>query len=446
MGRRRQRQRLEREHHGIPRAPAQDAADAPVREAHGDVDKALAGAAKVIEAEYYTPYLAHATDGADGLHRADQGRPRRRVGLDAERAKRTLATAAAAAGVPLENVVGAQDAGRRRLRPARRLAGLHPRRRRQHRQDHAEGTPVKLLWTREEDTQHDFYRPAALYRLKAGLDASGNPAGWYYAHRVAVARSRRCSSSRSRTASTVRRWRASRNSPTRFPTCGIEYAQRDTHVPVGFWRTVGWSQTPFVRECFLDELAHAAGKDPYEYRRALLARTPKASRRARRGGEGGRLGQAAARGRVPRHRGDRALRQLYRGRDRDVGEERQGVRDSPHRAGDRLRLRGEPGQRDRADPGGVRVRADRGSFWGEITIKDGRVEQSQFLRLPRCCASREMPKIEVVLAPTGGFWGGVGEPGLAPIAPALCNAIFAATGKRIRSLPLKNHGLALVKA
>src|SRR6266581_646506 len=237
----------------------------------GDFDQAFASAAKKIEAEYYTPYLAHACLEPMGCTAiVKDGKVD--VWTSTQSAEASLANAAAVAGVPLENVEvhrvqlgggfgrrgGAQDFVRQGVAIAKAM----------------EGTPVKMLWTREEDTQHDFYRPASLIRLKAGLDASGSPLAWY--SRVSatsiIATLPRLPLKDGVDPQAV----ASLNDlPHAIPNVRIEYAQRNTHVPVGFWRTVGHSQNPFVRESFMDELAAAAGKDPYEYRRALLAKSPK---------------------------------------------------------------------------------------------------------------------------------------------------------------------------
>jgi len=409
----------------------------------GDFDQAFASAAKKLEAEYYTPYLAHSTlepMGCTALIKDGKVA----IWTSTQNAEASLATAAATAGVPLENVEvhrvqlgggfgrrgGGQDFVRQGVAIAKTM----------------EGTPVKMLWTREEDTQHDFYRPASLVRMKAGLDASGNPVAWY-----------------SRVASTSiistllhlplkpplapaegidPQAVASLNDlPHEIPNVRIEYAQRNAHVPVGFWRTVGHSQNPFVRESFMDELATAAGRDPYEYRRVLLQKSPKdlgiLEATAKAAGWGKPLPSGVYRG--------IAQTEAYGSYTCAVAE--LSVDKNSEVAIRRLVLGIDPGyavnpDNIEAQMQGSAVFMLTAMFWGEITIKDGRAEQSNFhdYRLMRL---REMPKVEVVLAPSGGFWGGIGEPGQASIAPAVCNAIFAATGKRIRSLPLKNHGLTL---
>ena len=409
----------------------------------GDFDQAFASAAKKLEAEYYTPYLAHSTlepMGCTALLKDGK----LDVWTSTQNAEASLAAAAATAGVPLENVEvhrvqlgggfgrrgGAQDFVRQGVAIAKTM----------------EGTPVKMLWTREEDTQHDFYRPASLIRVKAGLDGSGSPVAWY---------SRVASTSIFETLARVPLKRpfapadgvdpqavaSLHDLPHAIPNVRIEYALRNAHVPVGFWRTVGHSQNPFVRESFMDELASAAGKDPYEYRRALLQRSPNdlgiLEATAKAAGWGEPLPSGVYRG--------IAQTEAYGSYTCAVAE--LSVDKNSEVAIRRLVLGIDPGyavnpDNIRAQMQGSAVFMLTAMFWGEITIKDGRAEQSNFhdYRLMRL---REMPRVEVVLAPSGGFWGGIGEPGQASIAPAVCNAIFAATGKRIRSLPLKNHGLTL---
>src|SRR5712692_7402743 len=417
--------------------------DIAVSRKDGDFDQAFASAAKKLEAEYYTPYLAHATlepMGCTALIKDGKVA----IWTSTQNAEASLAAAAATAGVPLENVEvhrvqlgggfgrrgGAQDFVRQGVAIAKTM----------------EGTPVKMLWSREEDMQHDFYRPASLVRMKAGLDASGDPVAWY--SRVA---------STSIFSTLVRlplkppfapaegidpqAVASFHDLPHAIPNVRIEYAQRNAHVPVGFWRTVGHSQNPFVRECFMDELAGAAGKDPYEYRRVLLQKSPRdlgvLEATAKAAGWGKPLPSGVFRG--------IAQTEAYGSYTSAVVE--LSVDKNGEVAIRRLVLGIDPGyavnpDNIQAQMQGSAVFMLTAMFWGEITIKDGRAEQSNFhdYRLMRL---REMPKVEVVLAPTGGFWGGIGEPGQASIAPAVCNAIFAATGKRIRSLPLKNHGLTL---
>ena len=409
----------------------------------GDFDQVFGSAERKIEAEYYTPYLAHSCLEPMGCTAiVKDGKVE--LWTSTQNAEASLAVAAATAGVPLENVEvhrvqlgggfgrrgGAQDFVRQGVAIAKVM----------------EGTPVKMLWTREEDTQHDFYRPASLVRMKAGLDGSGKPVAWY---------SRVAATSIFETLARVPLKRpfapadgvdpqsvaSLYDLPHAIPNVKVEYAQRTAHVPVGFWRTVGHSQNPFVRESFMDELANAAGKDPYEYRRALLANSPKDLGILEATAKAAGWGQPLPAG-VFRGIAETEAYGSYTSAVAELSVDKNGEVNIR-----RLVLGIDPGYA--VNPDNIQAQMQGSSvfmltamFWGEITIKEGRVEQSNFHDY-RMMRLREMPKVEVVLAPSGGFWGGVGEPGQASIAPAVCNAIFAATGKRVRSLPLKNLGLTL---
>ena len=421
------------------------ATDAAVARNTGNVEQGFASAAKVLEAEYFTPYLNHATLEPMGCTvLVKDGRCD--VWVSTQSAEGSLASAAEAAGIPIENtevhrVQAGGGFGRRGTQDYTRQAALIAKA--------MPGTPVKTLWTREEDMQHGFYRPASLVRMKAGLDAAGNP----------VALSTRVAAPS--IFSTLLRLplnngvdpqavTAFADQPYSIPNVKVDYAQRNGHVPVGFWRTVGHSQNPFVRECFMDELAHAAGKDPYEYRRSLLSKDrPRdlaiLEKVAEAAGWGKPLPKGVFRGIAETDAYASYIASVIevsaRGKDKS-GAQRFAIQ--------RVVIAIDCGYA--VNPDNI-VAQMQGSIawalsailWGENTVKEGRIEQSNFHDY-RLLKLSEMPKVEVVIAPTGGFWGGVGEPANAPIAPALCNALFAATGRRIRSLPLSKHGLQLVKA
>jgi isoquinoline 1-oxidoreductase beta subunit len=229
--------------------------------------------------------------------------------------------------------------------------------------------------------------------------------------------------------------------PYAVPSLRVEYAQCDTPVPVGFWRTVGHSQNPFARECFIDEMAYAAGKDPYEYRRSLLPEDSRERRildiTAKAAGWDAALPAGV-------HRG-MAVTEAYGSYTAAVAELSVSDANTVHIR--RLVLGLDSGHV--VNPDNVEAQLQGSAvfmltamFWGEITLKEGRAQQSNFhdYRLMRLA---EMPKVELVVSPSGGFWGGVGEPGQAAMAPAVANAIFFATGRRIRSLPLRNLGFEL---
>jgi len=411
-------------------------AEAAVAHRTGDADKALASAAKVLEADYFTPYLAHSPLEPMGAT-AQLKDGRLDIWLSTQNSDWILTNCAKTLGMAPENIYvhrtqngggfGRRGAPVDYAIPAVLIAKA------------MEGTPVKLLWTREEDTTHDYYRPTAMYRVRGGLDASGNLVG--LTARIAspsIAAQFRFPLKDGVDSLAVEGFH---ELPYEIPNLRIDFVQRDTHVPVGFWRAVGWSQTPFARESFIDELAHAAGKDPFEFRRAMLAHEKRPlgvlEAAAKAAGWGEPLPQGVFRGiAVTEPYGSFAAAVIEVSVDKNGG----------------IRIRRvvqaiDPGyavnpDNIRAQMEGCTAFALTMTMWGEITIKEGRAEQMNFDTY-RMMRLSEMPKVETVLVPSGGFWGGVGEPSVAPVAPALCNAIFAATGKRIRSLPLKNEGISM---
>jgi isoquinoline 1-oxidoreductase beta subunit len=300
------------------------------------------------------------------------------------------------------------------------------------------GKPVKLIWSREEDIQHGRYRPVALVRMKAALDASNEPTAWSVrqADQSIFSEIR---PSLIKDGVDVVNVRTFADAPYAFPNIHMEYSMRNTHVPPGPWRAVAHTHNPYFRESFIDELAYAAGQEPYQFRRKLLAQAPKDLA----------ILDAVAKAAdwekpLPEgvHRGI-AVQDAY-------GSYTAGVIEASVDDEGKLKIHRVVVGIDCgyvANPDSVRAQVEgsvvfglTAALYGEITIKDGRVEQSNFHNY-KMMRIAEMPKVEVVLKPSGGFWGGAGEPGMAPLAPALCNAIFAATGKRIRSLPLSQHDL-----
>ncbi len=408
---------------------------APVSRDEGDVETAFAAAAKTVEAEYYAPYLEHATmepQNCTVLYTDD----RVDVWAPSQNSEATAAVTAETAQVPIAKVevhkvhLGG-GFGRRGLfiefvRQAVSIAKTMP------------GKPLKLIWSREEDIQHGRYRPVALVRMKAALDASGEPTAWsvrqadqsiFSAIRPSLIKD----------GVDVVNVRTFADAPYAFPNIHMEYAMRNTHVPPGPWRAVAHTHNPYFRESFIDELAHAAGQEPYQFRRKLLAQAPKDLAILDAVATAADWEKSLPEG---VHRGI-AVQDAY-------GSYTAAVIEASVNAEGVLKVHRVVVGIDCgyvANPDSVRAQVEgsvvfglTAALYGEITIKDGRVEQSNFhdYKMMRIA---EMPKVEVVLKPSGGFWGGAGEPGVAPLAPALCNAIFAATGKRIRSLPLSQHDL-----
>jgi len=414
---------------------ALSADDARVGRRDGDVDRALAGAATRIEADYEVPFLGHATmepQNCTARVTADLVE----VWAPTQDGETALAVAADAAGVAPDKVVvhkmslGCGFGRRGMFQDFVRQAVLIAK---------EVGQPVKLVWTREEDIRHDFYRPVAAVRMTAGFDAGGAPIAWKIrtaGQSIIAAISPR-----------VMQFGVDRNflqglledMPYDVPNYLVDFAMRNTHVPVGVWRSVNHSQNAFFKESFIDEMAHAAGADPYRFRRNLLRKSPKdlavLDAAAGKAGWDAPAPPGVFRG-IAHHRSQSSIcTQVVEASVASDGKLH------VHRVVSAI----DPGHV--VNPLTVELQTEgaivyglSAALYGEISIKDGRVEQSNFNDYP-VLQMAETPQVETVIAASGGFWGGVGETPVPPLAPALCNAIFAATGKRIRSLPLKNHDL-----
>lgn len=414
-----------------------DAPEVPVARKDGDFATAIAKAARVIDSEYYAPYLNHATmepQTATALYTDDA----LEVWVGTQNGEATIATASETSGIPLDRVkvhkmhagggFGRRGPHQEYTRHAVQIAMSLP------------GTPVRVQWSREEDMQQGRYRPVALVRERAGLDKDGNWVAWHV---------RQADQS---IFITVRPGdvkdgidpvgvRVFNDSPYAVPHFTNEYAMRNTHVPPGFWRAVAHTHNPVFRECFIDELCVAAGKDPYQFRRPLLEKKPKdlgvLDAVAKAAGWGQPLPKGTFRG--------IALSDSYGSYTAAVVE--LSVKDGTVIDVQRVVVAIDPGHI--VHPDAVKAQIESGVVWAlsmvmheEITIKDGRVEQTNFTDYPVARLSDIPQTVESVLVPSGGFWGGVGEPPIAAVTPALCNALFAATGRRIRSLPLKHHGFS----
>ena len=297
----------------------------------------------------------------------------------------------------------------------------------------AVGAPVKVIWSREDDIRNAQYRPANHHRMRAGLDANGQPVAW--THRiVAPSIMARVFPDTVKNGLDEEAVEGGVGMPYAIPNVHVDYLLTDTGIPVGFWRSVNNSYNAFAVESFIDELAHAAKKDPYEYRRDLLGKAPRYL---------GALNLAASKagwGTAPpagRARGIAVYKSFesYVAEVAEVSVASDGAV-KVHRVvcavdcGPVVNPSIVEAQMESAIVYGLTA-----ALYGEIAIEGGRVKQSNFhdyqmLRLA------EMPKVEVYIVPSTDAQGGVGEPGTPPIAPAVANAIFAATGKRIRKLPI----------
>jgi isoquinoline 1-oxidoreductase beta subunit len=421
------------------------ALDGPLASAKkvGDADAALAApGAKLVEATYEVPYLAHAP--MEPMNATVHLQPERLdVWIGTQAPLSTLQLAARESGIAPANVyVHNQFVG-----------GGFGRRGGQHDElVHAIAIakqikrPVKVIWSREQDIRRDRYRPQAAVRFKAALDASGKPTALDC--KVAVGS-----------------LLAGLGGPNPFGGRGVEPmavevlathaykipAQdvganiKNVHIPVSFWRSVGASQNTFFMESFIDEMAHAAGADPYQFRRALLADRADYLGVLDMMAEKGNWSSPLAPGAAGERRGrgmsivetygtvTGQVAEVTVGADGKVKVDRVvAVVDCYHAAN--------PNTIAQQIEGGI-VFGLSAALWGEITIKDGGPVQGNF-NTYRLAKMAETPVIETYLRQSGGpRWGGIGEPSVAPVAPAVCNAVFAATGKRVRKLPLKNVDL-----
>jgi isoquinoline 1-oxidoreductase beta subunit len=297
----------------------------------------------------------------------------------------------------------------------------------------AVGAPVQVVWTREEDMQHDYYRPAAHVRLQGGLDPRGRLAA------LGVRVVAQPISGGGRGGIDGPAVASLADTPYAFRNYLVEYHRAQLAVPVGYWRSVGPSQNCFILESFIDELAHAAGRDPVEFRRELLANDPRMRHvldvAAERSGWGKPLPAGRARG--------IALVDDKGGRVAEVAEV--SLQDGNVRA-HKVTVVADCGQ---IIHGGIVEGQLSGSvvagltaaLYGEITIENGRVKQTNF-RDYQMLRMDEMPAVDVFVVRNHEEPGGVGEPGVPPIAPAVTNALFALTGTRIRRLPIRAEALS----
>jgi isoquinoline 1-oxidoreductase subunit beta len=418
------------------RADYRAALDGPLTNAarRGDAAGALAGAAKVVEALYEVPHLAHAP--MEPLNATVHWRPDRiDAWIGTQAADAALKLAAEVGGVDPRNVfvhncyLGG-GFGRRAVNDELRQAVQVSK---------ALGKPVKLVWTREQDIQHDRYRPQAALRLKAGLGADGMPKAFDF--RTAVGSITR-SLGWGAVASGVEPSAVEglSNVPYLCDALNVDCQLKNTHVPVMFWRSVGSSQNAFAVESFVDELAYAAGKDPLDYRRALLAGKPDflavLDKLADKGEWGRPLPAGTARGLAIHESFGTIVGEIVQVAVSKRGEVKVERVVACVDCGHVVNPLNVEMQIESAVLYGLTA-----ALFGEITIKKGAVEQSNFddYEIARMA---DAPTIETHFALSGGGkWGGIGEPGTPPIAPAVANAIFAITGKRIRSLPLKNAAL-----
>ncbi|HXI64271.1 MAG TPA: xanthine dehydrogenase family protein molybdopterin-binding subunit [Gemmatimonadales bacterium] len=394
----------------------------------GDAQGALLGAASKIEAVYELPFLAHATMepmNCTAHVRADG------VDIWAPTQFQTGAQGLGVSigGVPPEKVkvhttyLGGGFGRRFELDFIKEALETSK----------AAGAPVKVIWSREDDIRMAQYRPANYHRFQAVLDASGQPVAWTQ-RIVAPSIMARVFPDNVKNGLDGEAVEGGVGMPYAIPNVHVDYALTDTGIPVGFWRSVNNSFNGFAVETFIDELAAAAKKDPYEYRRDLLGKAPRhlgvLNLAANKAGWGTPLPAGRARGIAVFKSFDTYVAEVA-----EVSVDSDGV---PHVH--RVVCAVDCGPV--VNPGIVEAQMQSAivygltaALWGEITIDKGQVQQSNFHNY-RMLRMAEMPVVEVHIVPSTDSQGGVGEPGTPPIAPAVCNAIFALNGKRIRKLPI----------
>jgi isoquinoline 1-oxidoreductase beta subunit len=398
----------------------------------GDADKAMADAATRVEAIYQVPFLAHATMEPMNCT-VDLRKDECEIWIGNQALARVQAMAAKAADLPPEKVIvhnhligggfGRRleaDGAIRAVEIARQVEG-----------------PVKVVWTREEDIQHDMYRPYWLDRISAGLDQRGRPVAW---------------KNRFAGSSVVARWlppgfkdgldpdstEGAIDLVYDLPNFHVEFVRAEPPgIPTAFWRSVGPSHNVFVTESFMDEMAAAAKQDPVAYRRALLDKSPRARAVLDLAAEKAGWGQA-----LPKGSGRGVSLQFvfgsYMAQVAEVEVSKEGT----------VRVRRVICAIDCGtvvNPNTVQAQIQSGiifgataALYGEITLKNGRVEQTNFDSY-QMIRMNEAPSIEVYVVKSSEPPGGMGETGTSAIVPAIANAIYAATGKRLRKMPVDSN-------
>jgi isoquinoline 1-oxidoreductase beta subunit len=418
-----------------------EAREAAVGNKVGDVEAALAGAAKKVTATYGYPFQNHAT--MEPMNATAKYTPELcEVWTPTQNGEAALAAAAEASGLPpakcevyklhLGGGFGRRGAVHDWVRQAVAIAKEMP------------GTPVKLIWSREEDMLHGRYHPVTQCKLTASLNDKNEVTGLHM--RI---------SGQSILAGIFPQNIRNGLDPVvfqglnpsgpeasigyTFPNLLIDHAMRNPHVPPGFWRGVNLNQNTIYLECFLDELAYETKTDPLEFRRRLMANHPKHLAVLNTAAEKAGWGKPAPAG-VFRGLAQcmgfgsyvAACAEVSVGKDGKIKVHRIVAATDPGHAVNPQQIE--------AQVEGSFVYGLTAALYGECTVANGRIEQENFDTY-QMMRIDEMPKVETVIVASGGFWGGVGEPTIAVAAPAVLNAIFAATGKRIRDLPMKNTDL-----
>ena len=397
----------------------------------GDPEKGIAGAAKKIEAVYEAPFLAHATMEPMNCT-ADVKADSCDVWASTQMQTMDQAAAAQASGVPPEKVrIHSQFMGGgfgRRGMTDFVIEAVEVSK--------AIGAPVKVTWSREDDMHHDNYRPASYSRFTAGLDAEGWPVAW--TNRIACPSIQNSSGQAPRNGVDKTSTEGSHDIEYAIPDKLVDYHWTEVGIPVTYWRAVGYTQNTFFVESFLDEVAAAGGKDPVELRRKLLAKSPRMLNVVEIAAKQAGWGTPLPAGRF---RGIAVVNNVgsYNAQVAEISIDQGKVRvhrvvcavDCGHVVN--------PAIVDQQIRSGI-VYGLSAALKGQITIDKGRVQQTNFDSYD-VVRINEAPAVEVHIVSSTENPGGIGESGVPAIAPAVCNAVFAATGKRIRKLPIRSADL-----
>ena len=418
-----------------------DAEEAFVGNKSGDAKDAISKAAKKVEAVYAYPYQNHATMepmNATALYTPDKCE----VWTSSQNAEAAFGATVQTSGLPANkcevyNTLLGGGFGRRTRSDyvihAVNVAKSMP------------GTPIKLINSREDDMTNGVYHPVTQCKLVGAFDKDNNLTGMHMRISgqsiLAYARPEAMEAGKDpATFQGLNPGGAEGVFGYSIPNLLIDHAMRNPHVPPWFWRGVNNNQNAIYLECFMDELAHAVGQDPLEFRRKLMTKHPKhlavLNAVAEKVGWGKPAPQGVYRG-LAQHMGygsyvAAAAEVSVTGGNKVKIHRIVAATDCGHAVN--------PAQIERQVAGSF-VYGLSALFYGECTVKDGRIEQTNFDTY-NSMRIYEMPKVETIIMPSGGFWGGVGEPTIFVAAPSVLNAIFAATGKRIRSFPLKNHDIS----
>lgn len=410
----------------------------------GDAIKAIAAAPKKIEADYRVAFTSHTTmEPMNCTVRLSADKAE--LWIPTQSAEASMAVLSSSSGVPLDKCevyamdlgggfgrrIGSQDVVRQGVAIAKEFPGV----------------PVKMLWTREEDQAHGLYRPIAMARMAAGVDAQGKLAGLHirvsgqsinaFANPAAIKEGR----DRRQLQGLWQTLEGDAQIGYTHANLRTEYAMRNTHLPVGPWRGVNTNQNGIFMECFMDEVAKLANRDPLEFRREIMGERPKhlgvLNAVAEKAGWGKPLPKGVFRG-IAQFMGYGS----YSAAVAEVSVSGKGEV-KVHRMVFALDCG------NYVNPDQVAAQIEGSVAYGmttllsEISVDAGRVVETNFHNF-QVMKIKEMPKVEVILPVTGDFWGGVGEPTICVVVPAILNAIHAATGKPVRSLPLSKQGLTLV--